>query len=546
MDDEIDKLVASLLAHGLPDGPAAIAGEQWLHRLDTLRALLNVFDGSFSVTVTRADGIDVYVQVAREGSAFVAEAVSNEYLSAAGVLGPEQVSRLLDLGWSPPIDDDSPNFVRRVQVTPRSREELAAVLALTLRDVYGVAAGDEWGLLPATLLDKLMSYQAAVDGTVADLVDLDADSGPEEVDSKASAMSHTYSADMNARFLYRPEAALDWRHFDIREAGRITAAAAYRPGEYVYCQRGPDDGLQAAAEEGLARDEVPTDPSSWNEPDTYRALIFGVARNEGRADRVLGSDGVAQWDSPEDALNGVIRILSSDLDETSTVTTYAFPSQEVGTRRVEPDPAARKERKSAEEEARAQAARGAARADEERRALALQDARRQAHEAAIRQAEQRAQEAKELTERLSVTDLVTAEDLLAAFAAVGDGPYYLADWGRAIIDSVERFTGTKAVDPLSGTLFSVLKDAAEKRYQFVTPFQGILEAPPEVIEIHQAHADALEHLLAVRDEVLSKVLSDLARRLIGSLGDLRWGELARYDAIRAQPSRPAGFDDFDD
>lgn len=251
----MDALVESLLSRGMPDGPAALTGEQWLHRLGTLKALLNGFDNSFTVTVTRADGIHVYVQVAREDTTLVAEAVSNEYLSSAGVLGPEQVSRLIDLGWSPPDDDHSPNFVRRSEATPSNREELAAILALTLRDVYGVAADDEWGLLPDTLVDKLISYQAVDGGVVTDFGENEAEGVDTEEPAKGKVGSPSYPASMDTRVL-QPDAALDWRFFDIRVGGRIIAAAAYRPGEYVYCQRGPDDGgLQAAADEGLARDE---------------------------------------------------------------------------------------------------------------------------------------------------------------------------------------------------------------------------------------------------------------------------------------------------
>jgi hypothetical protein len=169
MDDEIDRLVESLLASGMPKGPSALEGDQWLHRLDTLRALFTVFENSFTVEVTRADGIDVYVQVARENDGYLAEAVSNEYLSTAGVLGPQQVSRLLELGWSAPAGDDRPNFFRRAEATTRGREELAAVLVRTLRDGYGIAADDAWGLLPASLVDDLNAYQAALDGAVGDI-----------------------------------------------------------------------------------------------------------------------------------------------------------------------------------------------------------------------------------------------------------------------------------------------------------------------------------------------------------------------------------------
>lgn len=276
--------------------------------------------------------------------------------------------------------------------------------------------------------------------------------------------------------------------------------------------------------------------------DTLRALLFGVVKVQGGK---VGGDSVAHWDSPRDAVGGIIRVLASDLDNETTVTTFTFPSRQVNTRRVEPDPAARKQRLSAEEEAQRQAAQAAARADHERRAAAIQNARRSAHEAAIQQAQHQVQQAKEFAERLSESDPVSAEDLLAAFAAVGDGPSYLDQWGRAIIEAVEGFTRTDAVDPMNGTLFTVLKDAAEKRYQTLTPFQWMLEAPLEIGEIAQAHADGLTKLIAARDDVLSGVLSELARRLIESLDNLRWGELARFGAVREQPPRPVDFDEDD-
>jgi hypothetical protein len=346
---------------------------------------------------------------------------------------------------------------------------------------------------------------------------------------------------MTSRLADDPEGALDWHFYDIREHGHITAAAAYRTGEYVYCQRGPDDGMSARAKVGQARPEVPDNPREWDDLATYRALLFGVAGG-----RDAEAFGVAAWGSSADALDGIVGVLAGGLDQDSEVTTFAFPSHEITSRHMRPDPAARQERESSEAAARVQAAHARARAAEEREAAARRAARAEAQDDAIHQAKLRTEQTSQLAERLQDTDPFTADDLLAAFAAAGEGLNDLADWGRAIVDAVEQFADAEAQDFLSRILFSFLKDTAVKRYQTLTPFRGLREAPAEINVVYQDHVDGLEHLLRVREDVLSDLLSDLTWRFTQHLGTLTWGELARFGAVRDQPAPPVGFDDLED
>ena len=309
---------------------------------------------------------------------------------------------------------------------------------------------------------------------------------------------------METRGAYQPDTDSQWRSYDIREGGQIVAAAASRPGEYVYAQCGPDDGLQAAADAGLARHEVPSDPRAWNEIDTFRALLFGVVR--GRPVTAVGS---AEWASSAQALDELTRILASDLDRDTEVTTFAFPSREVASRMVRPDPAAREARLRDEEDSRHRELAANREYEEARRVAAVGAAEREAAEAAAREATEKAAIESEQAARLADSDHFGMEDLLDALKALNRGPYYLKDWGKTIVAAVEQLEDARGKRRVDFALFDTLKTAAEKRYQSISPFDGMLEAPKEVADIYQRHREALQRLVATRDDVLDGVLRDL-------------------------------------
>ena len=296
---------------------------------------------------------------------------------------------------------------------------------------------------------------------------------------------------METRGAYQPDMDSQWRSYDIREGGQIVAAAASRPGEYVYAQCGPDDGLQAAADAGLARHEVPSDPRAWNEIDTFRALLFGVVR--GRPVTAVGS---AEWASSAQALDELTRILASDLDRDTEVTTFAFPSREVASRMVRPDPAAREARLRDEEELVSASWRPIV----STRRLVESPlwgplSVRQPKQPLARRAEKAANEAEQAA-RLADSDQFGTEDLLDALEAINHGPYYLVDWGKAIVAAVEQLEDARGKRRVDFALFDTVKTAAEKRYQSITPFDGMLEAPKEVTDVYQRHRDALQGLVA--------------------------------------------------
>jgi hypothetical protein len=86
------------------------------------------------------DGSSYYIQFAQGGRAgFLAEAVSNAYLSGTRALSPAQEEQLVDLGWqspSPRAKKDL-NFSRQWPM-PVPFEEVVRLAVRTLREVYGI------------------------------------------------------------------------------------------------------------------------------------------------------------------------------------------------------------------------------------------------------------------------------------------------------------------------------------------------------------------------------------------------------------------------
>lgn len=330
-----------------------------------------------------------------------------------------------------------------------------------------------------------------------------------------------------------PFAPPGWAYYITRASGHIVAAGALRPGEYVFCRRGVDDGLDAAADVGAGRFELDNRPSNeWDEIDTFRALYFGVGRGHLEAS-VVDSDWASVELTPEVVLDHVVSMVASDLPEATDVTTYCWPSRTAETRTIQPDPQVRRLLFEAEEQHRrhqevAQAERDAARLDAE-----------VAREAAAADAERAAVEA-----RLADTDEFTCDDLLAA--ARGSGRSHLEDWGATVLNAFEALQRDRTRRTADRALLDVLRRTAALRYQPVSPFEGMLEAPQQVNDFYVSHAPHLDRLITMRDKVLDDVLSDVTWKLLEMLpGDPpRWGELAQFGALREQPPY-AAYDDLD-
>lgn len=81
---------------------------------------------------------DTYVQAAKStASNFSIEAVSDEFLRKR--LSPDQLRKLTDLGFQPPLQRVSPNHWRNV---PANAPATAKLLAETLTSVYGLLLTD--------------------------------------------------------------------------------------------------------------------------------------------------------------------------------------------------------------------------------------------------------------------------------------------------------------------------------------------------------------------------------------------------------------------
>ena len=102
--------------------------------------------------------------------------------------------------------------------------------------------------------------------------------------------------------------------------------------------------------------------------------------------------------------------------------------------------------------------------------------------------------------------------------------------------------GRPRVDHL---LLEIFKSAAKFRHQAITPFQGMLEAPSEIIAVYQTHKAALRNLTSAHSEVMTAVLNDLATTVMDQLQGTNWPELEQLGVDQQPPPQPASFDEED-
>lgn len=122
--------------------------------LDVLAVLLRrIMQEGGDANTLRASVRDVYICMnSRKGSkSLYCEAVSNRFLGSANQLGATEVSRLLGMGFAPPLD--GPNFSRRSDTeTDDAVRELALEVIELFTEVYGCSSRDEL-LLETSLKD---------------------------------------------------------------------------------------------------------------------------------------------------------------------------------------------------------------------------------------------------------------------------------------------------------------------------------------------------------------------------------------------------------
>lgn len=80
-----------------------------------------------------------YAQPTVDGLTVRSEAVSNRYLDPMFWLDHDRVGQLVTLGWQPPTAEDTENFWRDDEL-PTDAGELAGLLVVTLREIYGLPA----------------------------------------------------------------------------------------------------------------------------------------------------------------------------------------------------------------------------------------------------------------------------------------------------------------------------------------------------------------------------------------------------------------------
>ena len=116
--------------------------EEFLERLT--RVLGKMAVDTFLIISAKGPEPDTeyFVQFAQGGrSGFLAEAVSNKYLSGTSALSPTQDEQMGDLGWMSPTPGSTvePNYSRQWPM-PVPYDEAARLAIRTLREVHGVVA----------------------------------------------------------------------------------------------------------------------------------------------------------------------------------------------------------------------------------------------------------------------------------------------------------------------------------------------------------------------------------------------------------------------
>ncbi|WP_200954422.1 MULTISPECIES: HNH endonuclease signature motif containing protein [unclassified Nocardioides] len=152
VEDQIEEFLGKVFRDGAVPVLPTFLGEEWTVVFDAVRALLEAFTDTMVLEVTLPDGTEVYAQFAYEGDDIAAEMVSNEFLEGNN-LAADRVSLMVDLGWSTPHPDVSPNF-SRVFVDP-NLDHVAWQTLQTLHDVYDAVPEDQWAVIPADLAETL-------------------------------------------------------------------------------------------------------------------------------------------------------------------------------------------------------------------------------------------------------------------------------------------------------------------------------------------------------------------------------------------------------
>lgn len=174
---DIDALIAQVLAAGKPPVRQEL-GLAWAHFRGWVERLLELFESTMCVETRRdGSGAPLYIQARREFDGVLIEAVSNEFLTGRQVLAPDAVRTMIELDWTVPSREGSPNFERFYpEVVPAC--VIANDIANTFALAYGVSPNTSWAVGPVELVERAgmeytplwVPFEESTPGSTADFV----------------------------------------------------------------------------------------------------------------------------------------------------------------------------------------------------------------------------------------------------------------------------------------------------------------------------------------------------------------------------------------
>lgn len=142
----------------------------------------------------------------------------------------------------------------------------------------------------------------------------------------------------------------------------------------------------------------------------------------------------------------------------------------------------------------------------------------------------------------AMTDRFSHDDLMAAAAGVARRDH-LEEWGREVLDALRDLIFHRS-HRSPAALMDTLESTARLLHADVSPFDGMMEAPPEVSRLYGTHHMALDDLRSHRDKVLGRLLEELAGIALNvELGEVIWSDLVALGATAERPLAPTYDDD---
>jgi len=136
---------------------------EWTPLVEAIAAMITLAPEYVVVQTYPANSDDLgpYVQTLQEeNGALTIEAVSDAYFP--GIIGPDALNTLRELGWEDPSDSGLPNFNIFLNGDEVKPGEVAAFLVITLRDVYLITANHQFECAPQDLFIQVVHGEFGV------------------------------------------------------------------------------------------------------------------------------------------------------------------------------------------------------------------------------------------------------------------------------------------------------------------------------------------------------------------------------------------------